>query len=263
MKFTVLTIFPELFATFREHGIVKRAIDGEKIAVDTINVRDFTADRHRTTDDRPYGGGCGMVMKPEPLAGAIRAAKKSLPDAKVLSLTPQGKRFDQAVAGDFAEEAGLIIVCGRYEGIDERICEHFIDDEISIGDYVLTGGEVAAMVIIDAVTRLIPGTLGGAESAEKDSFANGLLEHAHYTRPRLFEGEPVPDVLLSGNHRVIEQWRTETSLMRTLLKRPDLLVGRAFDRREIEALQRWRAAIDKMIASGPRDRKKRCGAVKG
>ncbi|MBC8457706.1 MAG: tRNA (guanosine(37)-N1)-methyltransferase TrmD, partial [Deltaproteobacteria bacterium] len=166
MNFMVLTIFPEMFNPFWEHGIIKRAIDRNKILASVINIRDFAEGKHRITDDRPYGGGCGMIMKPEPLAGAIQAATKKAPLAKRILLTPQGRRFDQGVARELVSFDGIIFVCGRYEGVDERICHNLIDDEISIGDYVLTGGELAAMVIIDAVTRLISGVLGGKDSAE-------------------------------------------------------------------------------------------------
>jgi len=247
MNFIVLTIFPEMFHPFWEHGIIKRAIDRNKISASAINIRDFAQGRHRVTDDRPYGGGCGMVMKPEPLAGAIRAAKKKAPSSKTVLLTPQGRRFDQRVAHEFASSDGAVLVCGRYEGVDERICHDLIDDEISIGDYVLTGGELAAMVIIDAVTRLVPGALGGKESAEKDSFSDSILEHAHYTRPRTFEGMDVPEVLLSGNHKEIEKWRLETSLLRTVLKRRDLLNKRPLSRQEIEILKKWYLDIEKII----------------
>jgi len=161
IRFVNLTIFPELFFSFSEHGIVRKAIDQKTIAVSTVNIRDFTKDRHRTTDDKPYGGGCGMVMKPEPLAAAIRHARNEIPDSKTILLTPQGQVFNQKMALNFASAKGLILVCGRYEGVDERICSDFIDHEISVGDYVLTGGELGAMIIIDAITRLIPGSLGG------------------------------------------------------------------------------------------------------
>lgn len=247
MKFTVLTIFPDMFNPFWEHGIVKRAIDQNKISPAIVNIRDFAKGRHRVTDDRPYGGGCGMVMKPEPLAAAIRSAKRTTIGSPTILLTPQGRRFDQHMARGLASFEGLILVCGRYEGVDERICQDLIDYEISIGDYVLTGGELAAMVIIDAVTRLIPGVLGGADSAEKDSFSGSLLEHAHYTRPRTFEGTEVPEVLLSGNHREIEKWRLESSLIRTFLKREDLLKSRPLDGREIEILKKWCRNIEKII----------------
>ena len=247
MNFVVLTIFPEMFDPFWSHGIIRKAIEEQKIFTSAINIRDYAADRHQVTDDRPYGGGSGMVMKPEPLAGAIRAAIRTAPEAKTVLLTPQGRAFDQRMARGLASLDGLILVCGRYEGIDERVCHELIDYEISTGDYVLTGGELAAMIIIDAVTRLIPGTLGGDQAAEKDSFVNGLLEHAHYTRPRNFEGHEVPEVLLSGHHREIDRWRLESSLMRTLLKRSDLLQQKDLDQQEVEILKKWHRVIKNII----------------
>ena len=247
MFFTVLTIFPEMFDPFWAHGIIRKAIEEKKILTSTINIRDYAPDRHQVTDDRPYGGGSGMVMKPEPLAGAIRDAAQRIPEAKTVLLTPQGGVFDQRMAQELASCDGLVLVCGRYEGVDERVCHDLVDYEISIGDYVLTGGELAAMIIIDAVTRLIPGVLGGEQAAEKDSFANGLLEHAHYTRPRIFEGSQVPEVLLSGHHQEIEKWRLESSLMRTLLKRSDLLQKKDLDRQEIEILNKWQREIKKIL----------------
>jgi tRNA (guanine37-N1)-methyltransferase len=192
MFFTVLTIFPEMFDSFWNHGIIRRAIEHHKIVASAINIRNYTKDRHQVTDDRPYGGGSGMVMKPEPLAAAIRDTAKALSGAKTVLLTPQGRVFDQKMARELASSDGLILVCGRYEGVDERICHDLIDYEISIGDYVLTGGELAGMIIIDAVTRLIPGALGGEDAAAKDSFSDDLLEHAHYTRPSNFEDQEVP-----------------------------------------------------------------------
>jgi len=247
MKFVVLTIFPEMFGPFWAHGIIRKAIEDQKIFTSAINIRDYAADRHQVTDDRPYGGGSGMVMKPEPLAGAIRAATRTVAEAKTVLLTPQGKVFNQSMAQKLASFDGLILVCGRYEGVDERVCHDLIDYEISTGDYVLTGGELAAMIIIDAVTRLIPGALGGEQAAEKDSFANGLLEHAHYTRPRIFEGSEVPEVLLSGHHREIEKWRLESSLLRTLLKRSDMLQKKDLDRQEIEILRKWHSVIEMIL----------------
>lgn len=247
MNFDVLTIFPEMFTGFWKHGIIRRALEEGKISARATDIRDFAEGRHKVTDDRPYGGGCGMVMKPEPLAGAIRAVRKKLPQAKTILLTPQGRSFNQEIARELAKVKGLILVCGRYEGVDERIGHDFIDDEISIGDYVLTGGELGAMVLIDAVTRLIPGILGGIDSAEKDSFSQDLLEHAHFTRPRLFEGREVPDVLLSGNHAAIESWRLEMSLIRTFLKRPDLLKSKSLSGSEIEILKKWCLEIEKII----------------
>ncbi len=249
MEFVVLTIFPEMFDPFWDHGIIRRAIDKKKIFASSLNIRDYAEDKHHVTDDRPYGGGSGMVMKPEPLAGAIRAAKDKIPSAKTILLTPQGRVFNQELAEKLVTYEGLVLVCGRYEGVDDRISQDLIDDEISVGDFVLTGGELAAMVIIDAVTRLVPGTLGGEDAAAKDSFANGLLEHAHYTRPQNFEGSPVPDVLLSGHHEEIENWRLESSLMRTLLKRADLLQKKNLDEKEIEILKKWSRQIEEIIKS--------------
>ena len=236
-----------MFDPFWDHGIIRRAIDQNKIFASALNIRDFAEDKHQVTDDRPYGGGSGMVMKPEPLAGAIRAAKRKCPSAKTILLSPQGRVFDQAVANELAAFEGLVLVCGRYEGVDERISHDLIDDEISIGDYVLTGGELAAMVIIDAVTRQIPGTLGGEDAAEKDSFSNGLLEHAHYTRPQIFEGEAVPDILLSGHHEEIENWRLESAMLRTLLKRPDLLKNKSLSKQELNVLKKWSGNIQNII----------------
>lgn len=247
MKFAVLTIFPEMVAPLRSHGVLRRAVQRGQIDICAIDIRDFADGRHRVTDDRPYGGGCGMVMKPEPLAAAVRYARSRIPGASVIHLTPQGRPFCQSVAWDLASRGGLILVCGRYEGIDERICADFINEDVSIGDYVLTGGELPALVVIDAVARLIPGVLGGEASAVKDSFQESLLEHGHYTRPRMFEGRAVPDVLLSGNHREIEKWRREASLVRTFLKRPDLLMRRALSPAEVEILRKLRGDIEKII----------------
>ena len=248
MHFTVLTIFPEMFDPFWAHGIIRRAIEHKKIVTSTINIRDYARDRHQVTDDRPFGGGSGMVMKPEPLAGAIRAARQEIPAAGTVLLTPQGRPFSQNMAEELASFEGLVLVCGRYEGVDERICHDLIDYEISIGDYVLTGGELAAMIIVDAVTRLIPGTLGGQNAAQNDSFSNGLLEYEHYTRPRKFEGREVPEVLLSGHHQEIEKWRLESSLMRTLLKRSDLLREKDLSLEEIEILKKWHREIGDVLA---------------
>jgi tRNA (guanine37-N1)-methyltransferase len=247
MKFVVLTIFPEMFDSFWDHGIIRRAIDQNKIFASALNIRDFAEDKHQVTDDRPYGGGSGMVMKPEPLAGAIRAANRKCPSAKTVLLSPQGRVFNQAVANELAAFEGLVLVCGRYEGVDERISHDLIDDEISIGDYVLTGGELAAMVIIDAVTRQIPGTLGSEDAAEKDSFSNGLLEHAHYTRPQVFEGKAVPEILLSGHHEEIENWRVESAMLTTLLKRPDLLKDKTLSKQQLDILKKWSRRIEEII----------------
>ena len=247
MKFVVLTIFPEMFDAFWAHGIIKRALSKKTISCATVNIRDFAAGKHRVTDDRPFGGGSGMVMKPEPLAAAIQAARKQSPRAATILMTPQGRALDQRLAVELSGWDSLILVCGRYEGIDERISEGFVDYELSIGDYVLTGGELAAMVVIDAVTRLIPGALGGTDSAEKDSFSEDLLEHAHYTRPRSFEGMDVPQVLLDGNHGEIARWRLESALIRTALKRKDLLQTRKLAQLEIDILKKWCRDIERII----------------
>ncbi len=248
MDFSVLTIFPEIFDSFLSHGIVRRAIESGIISVNPMDIRDYAEGKHRITDDRPYGGGAGMVMKPEPLAEAIAEAQKLIPGARTILLSPQGRPFKQSVASEFSMLDGLIFICGRYEGVDERIYK-YIDEEISIGDYVLTGGEPAAMIIIDAVTRLLPGALGGEDSAEKDSFSDHLLEHAHYTRPPVFEGDAVPDILLSGNHGAIADWRLESSLARTLLKRPDLLDKKIMGSREKKILKRWCEYIEQLISA--------------
>ncbi len=247
MKIAVLTLFPELFDPFWEHGIIRRAIQGETIQPETIQIRDFAHGKHRMTDDRPYGGGCGMVMKPEPLTEAVAQVKTRMPEATTLLLSPQGQRFDQQMAQTLVSTAALILVCGRYEGVDERFVERQVDAEVSIGDFVLTGGELGAMVIIDGVTRLIPGVLGNDDSAGSDTFCDGLVEHAHYTRPPTYGDDAVPDVLLSGNHAAIERWRQETALMRTVVKRPDLLDGRAISTEERAILVKWRTAIDRLI----------------
>jgi tRNA (guanine37-N1)-methyltransferase len=247
MNFVVLTIFPEMFDPFWAHGIIRRAIEHKRIFASAVNIRDYAGGRHQVTDDRPYGGGSGMVMKPEPLAGAIRAATQDMPGSGTVLLTPQGKPFHQDMAKELALLNGLVLICGRYEGVDERICHDLIDYEISIGDYVLTGGELAAMIVVDAVTRLIPGALGGEGAAENDSFSNGLLEHAHFTRPRTFEGQEVPEVLLSGHHQEIEKWRLESSLMRTLLKRSDLLQQKNLSRQEVDILEKWQRQINQIL----------------
>jgi len=247
MKFTVLTIFPEMFSVLLAGGIVRRAVESERIAVEPVNIRDFAKDRHGTVDDRPYGGGCGMLMKPEPLAEAIRQAREKRPGARTILLTPQGRLFDQKVARDFAECSSVILICGRYEGVDERIREHLVDEEISIGNYVLSGGELAAMVIIDAVTRLVPGALGSEASAQEDSFSGGLLEYPQYTRPRCFEGDEVPDVLISGNHAAIREWRRRASLVQTMLKRPELLMDQSLSEGDMEFIKKLQQDIKTII----------------
>ncbi len=223
MKFEILTLFPDMFeGPFRE-SIIKRAADEGLIEIGLHDIREHATDRHRTADDYPYGGGAGMVMKVEPLAACIESVKAGRRTCRVILTTPRGKRFDQAVARELAGEEALIIICGRYVGVDERVWDLFVDNEISLGDFVMTGGELAAMVIVDAVTRLIPGVLGCSESAEFDSFSDGLLEYPHYTRPADFRGAKVPEVLLSGNHQEIARWRRREALRRTVAVRPDLI----------------------------------------
>ncbi len=243
MNFTVLTLFPELVDTFFNHGMISRGIEKQLISGNSINIRDFSTDRHNTVDDRPYGGGSGMIMKPEPLQAAILSAKKDNPNSRVVLMSPQGKRFDQRCAEQLAQKGqngtGLIFVCGRYEGVDERVITQHIDEEISIGDYVMTGGELAAMTIIDSVARLIPGVLGSDDSSKSDSFSDDRLEYAQYTRPDNFEGQEVPEVLLSGNHERIRQWRKKSSLQRTFLKRPDLFKTAKLDAEEKTVLKQW------------------------
>lgn len=222
MIFDVLTIFPGIFQSPLGESLLKRALEKGIIRVRLRDLRDYTRDKHRMTDDYPYGGGAGMVMKPEPVIRAVRAIQAEEEDARVILLTPQGERLHQALAKDLSRHDHWILICGRYEGVDERI-RSAADREISIGDYVLTGGEIPALVLIDVLSRYVPGFLGSGASAEEDSFSRGLLEYPQYTRPPVFEGQEVPEVLLSGNHAQIAKWRRRESLRRTFLRRPDLL----------------------------------------
>jgi tRNA (guanine37-N1)-methyltransferase len=237
MKFDILTLFPGMFGGPFSESIIKRATEEGLIDIRLHDIRAYAADRHKTADDSPYGGGAGMVMKVEPLAACIEAVRKDRPNARVILTSPRGKRFDQALATELAGEEALLIVCGRYEGVDERVREFFVDDEISLGDFVMTGGELASMVIVDAVSRLIPGVLGSADSAASDSFSDGLLEYPHYTRPAEFRGSVVPEVLLSGNHGEIAKWRRRQALQRTLETRPDLLATAHLSEKEREYLE--------------------------
>jgi len=224
MQMQVVTIFPEMVNTIGEYGVVGRAVEREVISLECQNPRDFTVDVHRTIDDRPYGGGPGMVLKYEPAAAAIAAAKEKLPaGSPVVCMSPQGTVFDQATAQRFAGLAGIIFLAGRYEGIDERLIESEVDEELSLGDFVISGGEIAAMAVIDAVTRLLPGVLGDETSAMQDSFMEGLLDHPHYTRPEDLDGRRVPEVLLSGDHARIARWRYQQALGRSFQRRPDLV----------------------------------------
>jgi len=239
MRFDVVTLFPEMFRAMIGEGVTGRAVDRGQVSLGLWNPRDYTHDVHRTVDDRPYGGGPGMVMKIEPLRDAITRAKQAAPDSAVVYLSPQGRRFDQAAAVRMARQDGVILVAGRYEGIDERLISRYVDEEWSIGDYVLSGGELPALVLMDAVIRLIPGVLGDKDSAEQDSFVDGLLDCPHYTRPELFEGDRVPSVLLGGNHELIRRWRLQQSLGRTWQRRPDLLEGRVLSQEEENLLNEF------------------------
>lgn len=227
LEIDVVTLFPEMFSAITDYGITSRAVEQGALTVRTWNPRDYTTDVHKTVDDRPYGGGPGMVMLYQPIADAIADAKTVKQDAaKVIYLSPQGETLNQSAVKDLAQEQRLILLAGRYEGIDERIIESLVDEEWSIGDYVLSGGELAAMVMVDAMTRTLPGVLGHELSAEQDSFSDGLLDCPHYTRPEVIEDMTVPDVLLSGNHGAIAEWRAQQALLRTAARRKDLLANK-------------------------------------
>jgi tRNA (guanine37-N1)-methyltransferase len=223
MRFDILSIFPEIFSSLIDYGILGRAVKSGKIEINVVNIRDFGEGPHLMTDDRPFGGGDGMVMKPEPIFRTLESISKVKGKRKVVLLTPQGQLFDQSVAQNLSTLQQIILVCGRYEGVDERVRSRYVDMEISIGDYILTGGELPAMIIVEAVSRLIPGILGGERSNLEESFEDFLLEYPQYTRPRVFKGDEVPPVLLSGDHEKIRHWRRTQSIKRTLDKRPDLL----------------------------------------
>jgi len=223
MQFEVFTLLPEVFPPYLESSIMQRARQRGFIEVRVHNIRDYTHDKHHTTDDIPYGGGGGMVMKPEPIFDAVESILGVQPDCPIILLTPQGRVFNQRIAAEYSLHEKIALICGRYEGVDERIRTHLVSDEISIGDYVLTGGELPALILIDAIARFIPGVLGDPDGASDDSHASGLLEYPHYTRPPEFRGWTVPEVLLSGDHAKINQWRRGQSLRRTFERRPDLL----------------------------------------
>ena len=223
MRIDILTLFPEMFQSPFSTGILKRAIDRGLISVNLHNIRDYTHDKHHTVDDYSYGGGAGMVLKPEPIFEAVESVKPESGEVPIILLTPQGRLFSQQVAQELSECSRLILICGRYEGVDERVHSHLVTDEISIGDYVLSGGELAAMVVVEAVVRLLPGVLGSEASPLDDSHVAGLLEYPQYTRPAVFRDWSVPEVLLSGNHAQIAKWRHEQAILRTLERRPELL----------------------------------------
>ncbi|MCG6874205.1 MAG: tRNA (guanosine(37)-N1)-methyltransferase TrmD [Betaproteobacteria bacterium] len=248
IRFDCVTLFPEMFAAIASHGITGRARDAGQWRLELWNPRDFTTDNHRTVDDRPYGGGPGMVMMVEPLEKAIRAAQAQAPEgpARVVYLSPQGAVLDHSKVLELAGLSRLVLLCGRYEAVDERLVERCVDEELSIGDYVLSGGELAAMALIDAVVRQLPGVLNDDESAAQESFVNGLLDCPHYTRPESYAGMRVPDVLLSGHHADIARWRLKQALGRTWLRRPDMLERREFSAEEKTLLAEFRAEHEGM-----------------
>jgi len=243
MQFDILTLFPEMFQGPLSTGLFQRAVSRGLVAVNLHNIRDYTHDRHHTADDYPYGGGAGMVLKPEPIFEAVESLQTETPSEQataipIILLTPQGRLFSQQIAGELSQHPRLVLICGRYEGIDERVCEHLATDEISIGDYVLGGGELAAMVIIDAVVRLLPDVLGSEESPLDESHTTGLLEYPQYTRPPVYRDWSVPEVLLSGNHAQIAEWRREQSIMRTMKRRPEMLDRAQLDNKEERLVER-------------------------
>jgi len=236
MRIDLLTLFPEFFASPLSQSMLHRAQVQGAVTYGVINLRDFATDRHQVTDDRPFGGGPGMVMKIEPLVAAIRMAKELDPETRVILLGPGGAAFNQAKARELAGLSHLLLICGHYEGVDDRI-HFYIDEELSIGDYILTGGEIPALIVADAVTRLLPGVLGGVGATEEESFQEGLLEYPHYTRPRVFEGHEVPQVLLEGDHRRIARWRRQQALARTVTRRPDLLARALLSKEDREFIK--------------------------
>jgi tRNA (guanine37-N1)-methyltransferase len=244
LQFGLVTLFPEMFDAFSKHGVSGRAVKSGLISVDCWNPRDFTHDKHRTVDDRPFGGGPGMLMKVQPLRDAIHAAKAaSEKPSKVIYMSPQGRKLDQQGAKELVSNERLIFVCGRYEGIDERLIETEIDEEWSLGDFVLSGGELAAMTFMDTISRLVPGVLGHEMSSVEDSFFDGLLDCPHYTRPEILEDLGVPDVLLSGHHENIRRWRAKQAIGRTWLRRPDLLEGRQLTKEQLTLLSEFKSEL--------------------
>lgn len=241
MKINILTLFPEFFDSFKEHSIIKRAVEREQVEINIVNIRDFAEGKHKQCDDMPFGGGAGMVMKPDPILRALESVA-----GKVIYTSPQGERFNQNLAVELANLDEITIIAGHYEGIDERVIEKAVDMEISLGDFVLTGGELPAMVISDAIIRLVPGVIK-KESYENDSFFNGLLDYPHYTRPPEIDGMAVPEVLLSGHHKNIDEWRLKQSLKRTYVRRPDLLKGREFTKLEKKLLKEIKGELENDI----------------
>lgn len=247
MKFDIFSLFPGMFMPYLQESILQRAQQNGLIQVDIHDIRAYTTDKHHVTDDTPYGGGGGMVMKPEPIFAAVEQVLGSAPACPVILLTPQGRPFTQQIAMDYSQLEHLAIVCGRYEGVDERVRQHLVTEEISIGDFVLTGGELPALMIIDAVSRLLPGVLGDPDGAMDDSFASGLIEYPHYTRPADFRGWTVPDVLVSGNHAEINRWRRQQALERTFRRRPDLLEKITLTKEDLKFLAQLKASLNETI----------------
>ncbi len=246
MRFDILTIFPDIFSSPLEEGIIRRAIAADKITVNLHNVRQYALDKHQMTDDRPFGGGEGMVMKAEPFAACLRHVQEDSEGGRVILMSPRGKTYTQRTAERLAGYSNLILLCGRYEGVDQRVREKFIDEEVSIGDYILTGGELAAMVVVDSVTRLLPGVLGCEDSAKNDTFSRSLLKYPVYTRPRVFEGMEVPEILLSGDHAKVAAYRFQESVRETLAYKPELLVGASFSPAEKKLLAQ--GGLDRQVA---------------
>jgi tRNA (guanine37-N1)-methyltransferase len=245
MKFYILTILPGYFeGPFRE-GVLGKAVQRGDVKIEIINIRNFAEDPHRTVDDLPYGGGEGMVLKPEPIVKAIESVKNNEKKQRVIAMTPAGRLLNQKIVRELSEFEEIIIICGRYEGIDERVLEHFCDDLISIGDYVLTGGEPAAIVLIDAVSRFVPGVVGNRKCVEEDSFSRGLLDYPQWTRPAVFRGIPVPEILLSGNHKEIRKWRMMKAIERTLKRRPEIIREDLLTEEEREILNQLKAKMEK------------------
>ncbi len=243
MIFDVLTIFPGMFVSPMRESILGKALERNLVAIRLHNIRDYAGDKHQMTDDRPFGGGEGMVMKPEPMVAALESIRADGPVPRVVLLTPQGRLFSQDRARELARYPRVVLLCGRYEGVDERVARYFVDDELSLGDFILTGGELAAMVVIDVVTRLLPGVLGNAASAEAESFAEPILEYPQYTRPQVFRGHAVPEILLSGNHQAIRNWRRGQALLRTQLRRPDLFARLELDAHDANLLAQARQDV--------------------
>ncbi|MFW6306319.1 MAG: tRNA (guanosine(37)-N1)-methyltransferase TrmD [Bacillota bacterium] len=244
MFFDILTLFPEMFKGPFDESIISRAREKGLLEINLINIRDYSTDKHNTVDDSPYGGGAGMVMKIEPIYRAWQDLQKKRGDVPVIMLTPQGRKLNQDIVKNLSKKDGLVLLCGHYEGIDERVRQEIVTDEISIGDYVLTGGEVASIVLVDAVSRMLPGVLGDEQSKVEDSFYNGLLDYPQYTRPAEYRGLKVPEVLLSGNHALIDRWRRKKALKRTFSRRPDLLEGRDLTNEEIILLEEIKKELE-------------------